>query len=103
MNEYDESDEFDEFNESNKSVEYDKSDKTNEKLQIISEFMAADIIIPELSITLREHPDIVYASKFINTHDIAQYYKEISDKFNIKDEIASASNNFEIPVDTDHT
>ncbi|CAG8534971.1 20820_t:CDS:2 [Gigaspora rosea] len=61
--------------------------------------MAADRIIPELSITLREHPDIVYASRFINTHDIAQYYKEISDQFNIKDEIASASNDFEIPND----
>ncbi|RIB02722.1 kinase-like domain-containing protein [Gigaspora rosea] len=106
--EYDEPDEFnnpneydksDEVNESNKPDEYDKSDKSNEKLQIISEFMAADRIIPELSIILREHPDIVYASRFINTHDIAQYYKEISDQFNLKDEIASASNNIEIPND----
>ncbi|CAG8824470.1 8818_t:CDS:2, partial [Gigaspora margarita] len=57
------------------------------------------MIIPELSITLREHPDIEYASRFINNHDIAQHYKEISDQYNIKDEIASASNNFEIPND----
>ncbi|CAG8488236.1 8984_t:CDS:2 [Gigaspora rosea] len=55
--------------------------------------MAADRLIPDLSLTLREHPDIVYASRFTNTQDIAQYYKEISDQFNIKDEM----------VDTDHT
>ncbi|CAG8806139.1 27357_t:CDS:1, partial [Gigaspora margarita] len=41
--------------------------------------------IPELAITLKENPDIIYqyASKFINTHDIAQQYKERSNKHDI--------------------
>ncbi|RIB21776.1 hypothetical protein C2G38_2175642 [Gigaspora rosea] len=65
------SDKFDGFNELYRPNEYDQSDESNEKLQIINEFMAADKIIPELSITIREHSDIVYAIRFINTHDIA--------------------------------
>ncbi|RIB17450.1 hypothetical protein C2G38_2088175, partial [Gigaspora rosea] len=63
FNEFDESDELD---ESNKLDESDESDESNKELQIINEFMVADMRIPELSITLKEHPDI----------DIAQQYKE---------------------------
>ncbi|RIB17452.1 kinase-like domain-containing protein [Gigaspora rosea] len=76
--EFDEFDKSDELDESNKLDEFDESDESNKELQIINEFMVADMRIPELSITLKKHPDIVYryASKFINTHDIAQQYEE---------------------------
>ncbi|RIB02723.1 kinase-like domain-containing protein [Gigaspora rosea] len=73
--------------------------KLSEWHNFVKESDEPDDLDEFLSITLRKHPDIVYASMFINTHDIAQYYKEISDQFNIKDEIASASNNFEISID----
>ncbi|CAG8852283.1 3610_t:CDS:2, partial [Racocetra persica] len=38
-----------------------------------------------LSIILKEFPDIVYryASKFINTHEIAQQYKERNNQLDI--------------------
>ncbi|RIB23383.1 hypothetical protein C2G38_2072937 [Gigaspora rosea] len=126
VKESNESDEFDKFIRSDEFDEFDKPDEYDNLMNLMnlmnpisrsnminlmnpmkgtnnSEFMAADRIIPELSITLREHPDIVYASTFINTRDIVQNYKEISSQINIKDEIASASHNFEIPVNTDHT
>ncbi|CAG8770671.1 3764_t:CDS:1, partial [Racocetra persica] len=65
-----------EHDESSKPNKLDGSDESDEKLQIISEFMDADARIPELSITLQEHPDIVYLSKYINTHNITQRYKD---------------------------
>ncbi|CAG8722212.1 21138_t:CDS:1, partial [Racocetra persica] len=44
-----------------------------------------DMRILELSINLKEHPDIAYryASKFINTHEIAQQYKERNNHLDI--------------------
>ncbi|CAG8466451.1 33473_t:CDS:2 [Racocetra persica] len=61
--------------------------------------MAADIRILELLINLKEHPDIAYryASKFINTHEIAQQYKERNNHLDIygSNPVISA----EIPVD----
>ncbi|RIB21791.1 hypothetical protein C2G38_2077349 [Gigaspora rosea] len=89
-NDYDEFDELnksDELDEFNKPDECNEIDESNEKLQIINEFMIADMRISELAITLKEHPDIIYqyASKFINTHDIAQQYKKRSNQHDIYD------------------
>ncbi|CAG8545927.1 2058_t:CDS:2 [Gigaspora margarita] len=55
--------------------------------------------IPELAITLKEHSDIIYqyASKFINTHDIAQQYKERSNQHGIYGSIPV--NSADIPID----
>ncbi|CAG8621012.1 17014_t:CDS:1, partial [Gigaspora margarita] len=87
--EFDEFDESDELDESNKLDEFDEYDESNKELQIINEFMVADMKIPELSITLKEHPDIIYryASKFINTHDIAQQYEERNNQIGMSDYI----------------
>ncbi|CAG8621739.1 4635_t:CDS:2 [Gigaspora margarita] len=59
--------------------------------------------ILEPSITLKEHPDVIYryASKFINTHDIAQQYKERNNKIDIYGSIPVIS--AEIPVDVTST
>ncbi|CAG8802171.1 34219_t:CDS:1, partial [Racocetra persica] len=84
---FDELNEFDKFNELNESDKFDELDESNEKLKIISEFMAADMRIQELSITLQQHPDVKHASRFINTHEIAQQYKKRSNQINITDEI----------------
>ncbi|CAG8602665.1 11303_t:CDS:1, partial [Gigaspora rosea] len=35
--------------------------------------MAANMKIPELSEILKEHPDIIYTSKFIDTREISQH------------------------------
>ncbi|CAG8790906.1 37126_t:CDS:2, partial [Racocetra persica] len=69
----------------NKPGGFDESDKYNEKLQIISEFMAADTRIPEISVNLKEYSDTLYryASKFINTREIAQQYKKRNSKLDI--------------------
>ncbi|RIB21777.1 hypothetical protein C2G38_2077323, partial [Gigaspora rosea] len=80
-NEFDESDELnksDELDKFNKPDEFNEIDEFNKKLQIINEFMIADMRIPELAITLNQ-----YASKFINTHDIAQQYKKRSNQHEI--------------------
>lgn len=115
--EFDDSDEFDEFNEFDELDEYDnrnefnEPNESNEKSEIISEFMA-DRRIPELSVILKKHPDIVYTSKLINTHDIAQQYNERinqNNKYDMGDQnkkrknqsdiCGSASISFEIPFD----
>ena len=67
INQPDESSEFDESDEPDESGEFYESDDSGEKQQIISEFMEADMRIHELSITLQEHPDIIYSSKFIES------------------------------------
>ncbi|RIB17448.1 kinase-like domain-containing protein [Gigaspora rosea] len=96
VNRPDEFDESDELDETNKLDEFDESDESNKELQIINEFMVADMRIPELSITLKEQHDIIYryASKFINTHDIAQQYKERNGQIG-----SIPVNSAEIPVD----
>ncbi|CAG8792412.1 18521_t:CDS:1, partial [Racocetra persica] len=60
---------------------------SNEKLKIISEFMAADMRIQELSVILQQYSDVKYKSRLINTLDIAQQYKKRIDQINITDEI----------------
>ncbi|CAG8738584.1 7482_t:CDS:2, partial [Gigaspora rosea] len=84
VKESDKSDEFDDSNEfeDDKQNEFNESDGFNEKLQLVSEFIAADIKIPELSIILKEHPDIVYTSKLINRNDIVQEYKVRNNQHN---------------------
>ncbi|CAG8693820.1 17566_t:CDS:1, partial [Cetraspora pellucida] len=91
--EFDESDKFDGLNKSDKFDEFNESvnpsglDESNEKSKIISEFMAADMRIQELSTSLREYLNVKHTSRFINTHEIARQYKERSDKINITNEI----------------
>ncbi|CAG8489586.1 6503_t:CDS:2 [Scutellospora calospora] len=70
----------DKFYESDEFDKFDKLNEPDEKLKIISEFMAAD----KLSRTLPEYPDIAYTSKFINTHKIAQLYKKRSEQLSVK-------------------
>ncbi|CAG8570297.1 8247_t:CDS:2, partial [Gigaspora margarita] len=72
----DESDRLVESNEFDTNLsELDESNEfDDEKLKIISEFMAADKDILKVL-------DNRYTSKFISTHDIAQRHKERSDKF----------------------
>ncbi|CAG8809593.1 34180_t:CDS:2, partial [Racocetra persica] len=99
-------DEFDEFDEYNKPDEFDES---NERLKIISEFMAANMRIPELSIILKEYTDTVYryASEFLITHEIiyrcmSKYIKtqEIAQQYNNLDAYGSIPVTIaEIPVD----
>ncbi|RIB22815.1 kinase-like domain-containing protein [Gigaspora rosea] len=103
VDEYGEFDEFDETDEYNELDEFDKFDDAdkpdnnlnesngiNEKLEIIREFRAADMKIPELSSTLQKYPNVIYSSRFINTHDVAQkYHKEKSDQLNAIDEIGN--------------
>ncbi|CAG8663556.1 39322_t:CDS:2, partial [Gigaspora margarita] len=87
---------------------------SNEKAQIVIEFMAADMIIPELLIILKENPDIAYASKLINISDIVQEYEvpnNQNNKYDMSDQnkkrknqpdicgMSSAPISFEIPVD----
>ncbi|CAG8843303.1 13977_t:CDS:1, partial [Racocetra persica] len=90
LDEFDKLNELNESNNSNKFYESDNPDEfdeSNEKLKIISEFMAADMYIQELSITLQELPNVKHTSKFINTQEIAQQYKKRSDQINITAEI----------------
>ncbi|CAG8759429.1 16557_t:CDS:2, partial [Gigaspora rosea] len=78
----DESDDSNELDEYDKRNEFNESDESNEKSLIINEFMAADMKIQELSIILKEHPDIVHASKLINRNDIVQEYKVWNNQHN---------------------
>ncbi|RIB21785.1 hypothetical protein C2G38_1063633 [Gigaspora rosea] len=80
--ELDESDEIDELDKYDKRNEFNESNESNEKSKIVSEFMTADTRISELSTILKKHPDIVYASALIDTHDIAQQYKERKNQHN---------------------
>ncbi|CAG8810839.1 20240_t:CDS:2, partial [Racocetra persica] len=76
----------DKLDESNKPDRFGEPDKSNEKSQIISEFMAADMKIPELSKNLKdlkEHSEYRYTSKLINTDEIAQQYRKRNNPFDI--------------------
>ncbi|CAG8540673.1 10521_t:CDS:1, partial [Scutellospora calospora] len=70
FNEFEE--EIDELGESDESEDIDNVDEFDEKLKTIREFREADMMIPELSIALHEHNDVIYTSKFINTREISQ-------------------------------
>ncbi|CAG8687537.1 23852_t:CDS:2, partial [Racocetra persica] len=52
-----------------------------------------DMKIPELSINLKKHSDILcrYASKLISTHEIAQQYKERNNRLDTYGSIPIAS------------
>ncbi|CAG8614014.1 11128_t:CDS:1, partial [Scutellospora calospora] len=50
----------------------DELNESDEKLKIIREFREADMMIPELSMTLKEYSDVIYTSKFINTIEISK-------------------------------
>ncbi|CAG8705772.1 20914_t:CDS:2, partial [Gigaspora rosea] len=96
----DELDEFDELDDDADKPDNNlkESNEIGEKLEIIREFRAADIKIPELSLTLQRHTNVIYTSRFINTHDTSQkYHKEKSDQLNAIDEIASDFVDFKIP------
>ncbi|CAG8835699.1 81_t:CDS:1, partial [Gigaspora margarita] len=58
----------------NNISELNESNKLDEKLKIISEFMAADKFIQEHSIILPKAPDIRYKSKVISTQNLAQQH-----------------------------
>ncbi|CAG8685349.1 6943_t:CDS:1, partial [Gigaspora rosea] len=62
---------FEEFEEFEEFMELDNSEETD---KIIGEFRTADMTIPELSIKLQEHSNIVYTSKFIQTIDTMDIY-----------------------------
>ncbi|KAF0533037.1 hypothetical protein F8M41_010737 [Gigaspora margarita] len=98
LDEYDEFDEFDELDDADNSDDnLEESNEIYKKLEIIREFRAADMKIPELSSTLQKYSNVIYTSRFINTHDIAQkYHKEKSDQLNAIDEFASDSVDFKI-------
>ncbi|CAG8497869.1 2382_t:CDS:2, partial [Scutellospora calospora] len=83
-------DEPDEFDESDNCESFD------EKLKITEEFDVANNIIPELSITLREHllVDVVHTSKFINTYDILQRFNAKSAQYDTTD---SSFSDLEVP------
>ncbi|CAG8806447.1 38941_t:CDS:1, partial [Gigaspora margarita] len=51
--------------------------------------MAADMRIQKLSIILKEHPNIIYASKLININDIVQQYKEWNNRCNKDDMVTN--------------
>ncbi|CAG8788317.1 5379_t:CDS:2, partial [Gigaspora margarita] len=106
-----ESDKFDEFDESYGLDEYDNRNEfnefneSNEKSRIISEFIAADMGIQKLSVILKEHPDIVYASNLINIHDIVQQYRVCNqhNESDLGDQCSASIISFEIPVVNDRS
>ncbi|CAG8509346.1 6398_t:CDS:2, partial [Scutellospora calospora] len=70
---------IDELGEFDESEDIDDFVESDEKFKTIREFREADMMIPELSIALKECPDVIYTSKFINTHEISQRFEEKSD------------------------